>query len=422
MTAIGKAIYFDPKAIGQSSHGFSTLVDTALLFLTLMVSCDMLVHLGPSQSAAWLVCYTVALLRVMMLWPEYGAMLLRNKVILAYPFVCLISVLWSKAPTETLVSSIQLTMTFVIASYLAWRYSLSAITRAVFVVLAFTMALSVLHWATSVFPWQVYSRAGGLIGVFSQKNMLGQRALFCAVIILAIWLMPRREASRNMKTCASVAMLLTLLALVLSQSMTSVLLLPALMGLMALICIRRIPPLVSTSVAAMTMLTIALGPVVLAVAGVEPLGILLASVGKDATLTGRTELWHVAQQVRADFPLLGVGYGAFWAAPEFANERLMTQHAGAVTSVSFHNFILEILVASGLPGAVAMLALLATAALRLMRLVLRTGSVAASCNLVLLFGIIVTSLLGPSLYRGHEFMILLLVMFTASAREDALRL
>lgn len=422
MTAMGKSSCFDQKVTRQSSLGFWTLVDTTLLFLTVMVSSDMLVHFGRGQSVAWLLCYMVALLRVIMVWPHYGAILLRHKVILAYPFACLITVLWSKAPSATVVAGVQLTMTFVIASYLGWRYSMSAIIRATFVVLSAAMVLSLLHWATSVFTWPVYSRTGGMIGVFSQKNMLGQRALFCAVIILAIWLMPYREAPRYMKTWAGVAMLLTLLALLLSQSMTSVLLLPALVGLLALICIRRIPPVMSTSVGAVALFTIALGPVVLAVAGVDPLGTVLASVGKDATLTGRTELWHVAQQVRAEFPLLGVGYAAFWAAPEFANERLMTQHAGAVTSASFHNFILEILVASGLPGAFAMFALLAAAAQRLMHLVLRTGSVAASCGLVLLSGMIMTSLLGPSLYRGHEFMIVLLVMFTVSAREDALRL
>lgn len=411
----------DRTARRVTGHGVGAVVDAALLFLTLMVSSDMLVRLGPGQAVAWLFCYGLVLLRIVMNWPQYGALLVRNTVILAFPFACLISLAWSKAPLITAVSGVQLTMTMVIASYLGARYSLAALMRAVCLVLTLAVILSLLHWATGVFSWQIYSRSGGLVGVFSQKNMLGQRALFAVVVIVAIWLMPRRVASGRMKLIATVAMPLTLLALALSQSMTSVLLVVPLVALLALICLRRVPPSVAAGLALVSALIVALGPVVLAVAGVDPMGTVLAAAGKDATLTGRTELWQVASRVWADNPLLGVGYGAFWAAPEFANARLITQHAGAVTSVSFHNFILEILVGTGLPGLAAMLALLWATTHRLLLLVVHTGSVAASCGLVLVIAIIATSFLGPSLYRAHEFMITLLVMFAVSAQEDRLR-
>ncbi|GAA6210046.1 hypothetical protein NBRC116601_33390 [Cognatishimia sp. WU-CL00825] len=397
---------------------FWAVVDVGLLFLVVIASSDMLVHLGFGQSLVWLLCYATTLLRVIMLWPYFFALMLDNKAVLAYPVVCLASVVWSLSPASSISSGVQLMMTFVIATYLGWRYSISAITRAIFLVLTLAVILSLLHWATGLFPWRVYSRAGGLMGVFSQKNMLGQRALFCVVAALAMLLMYRSEASIKLKLAALVSLALTFAALILSQSMTSVLLVPPMAGLLAVLCVRRIPSSVSTTLIFLTVMAIALGPILLTVAGLDPIQIVLDGVGKDATLTGRTVLWDVAQDVAAEHPVLGVGYTAFWSAPDFAHERLLTQHAGAVTSVSFHNFVLEIFVSAGWAGVLAMFWLIYTAGKRLLRLFMHNGSVPAACGLVFLFASILTSLLGPSLYRGHEFMIVVMVMYAVSAQQD----
>ena len=40
--------------------------------------------------------------------------------------------------------------------------------------------------------------------------------------------------------------------------------------------------------------------------------VVTADVGKDATLTGRTDLWNVAITMIARRPWLGYGYGGFW--------------------------------------------------------------------------------------------------------------
>jgi exopolysaccharide production protein ExoQ len=352
---------------------------------------------------------------VAMLWPLLGPLIGRNRAVLAFPLVCLLSAVWSVAPLTTLAAASQLAMTVLIALYLGWRYASSTLLRALFIVLTLAMLLSLLHWATGVFPWPATSRSGGVNGLFSHKNMLGQRALFAALVMLAIWLMPRDEASSPLKRLALAALPFVLLALVLSQSATALLLLPALAGMLALLCLRRIPPALSAPVLVLALLGLALGPVLLAVGGVDPVALMLDALGKEATLTGRTDLWAVAWKVWAGHPLLGVGHAAFWAAPEFANQRLLTQQAGAITSASFHNFVLEILVGTGPIGVLAMLALIAVCARRLWRL---SGSVAGCAGLVLLVGIVAMSLLGASLYRAHEFMLVLLVLLTVSAGEE----
>ena len=418
MTAIAHPPEFPALPLRQDTGTTWVGVDAAILFLVLIASSDMLGHLAGVQSLVWLLCYALTLLRIAMLWPGFTALVMRNRILLAYPLACLASVLWSADPAASLMAASQLTMTFLIALYLGWRYTLTLITKALFCVVTLAMILSLLHWATGLFGWPAQSRTGALAGIFPHKNMLGLRASFGLVVATAILLMPRQQAGSLLKTVAGAAIGMTGLVLILSRSATAILLVPLLMAMMTMICRRRIPrPAVAPLMAAL-FLGVSLGPVFVAATAIDLLRVVLDGLGKDATLTGRTELWQVARGVGAEHPLLGVGYRAFWTAPDFANERILTRHAGAVTSAAFHNFLLEIHVGAGWPALIAMMAFLVTAARRLLRLFLLTGSPAAACGITLLTGSLIISLVAPSLFRAHEFLITLLVIHAASARED----
>ena len=409
------------RGAAATGAAFWTVTDVGLLLAVLVASSDMLVQLSPLGPLVWLLCYGLTLVRIAMTFPWFLSLMMRNVVVLAFPAACLASVLWSMAPSDTLRAGVQLTMTVLIASYLGWRWSVTLILKCMVGVLSVGVALSLVHWATGIFPWPVYTNAGGLAGFFSHKNMLGQRALFCVVAIVAIWLMRPREAGPGFKALATLSFGAMLAALGLAESMTSVLLAPAFMGLMLLVTVHRVPPGLAFWLGGAVLVTAALGPVMLAVGGVDPVGAVLGAVGKDATLTGRTLLWDIAADIVAGHPVLGVGYAAFWAAPEFANARLQVFYAGA-TAPSFHNFVWEIRVAAGWPALLSMLALLAVAVARLWRLWRGAGTVAAAAGLVLVAAIVATSLVGASLYRQHEFMIVLLVMLCVSAGEELRRL
>lgn len=417
MTVVDDTFDAPPREVSPN-YRFWAVFDAGLLCLVIILSADMLIQMRFLQSPLWMVCYAMTVLRITIVWPRFLPVLLRNWVVLVYPAICIASVLWSLTKPYSLVASLQLSMTMVMGIFIGWRYSITVLLKVLAVVLSIGVFLSILHWATGIFPWPVYTRIGGLAGLFSSKNMLGLRALFAGIAIVSILMMYRHEASPLFRKLAVFALLGNMFAMVLSLSITSVLLMPVMTGTLLALCWHRIPPTVFSAGLLLTLLAVSCGPLALAIAGINPIEAILGAVGKSTTLTGRVYLWQIALEVYRDNPIAGVGYRAFWQAPQFLNERLATQDAGATTSRSFHNFPLEILVSAGWAALLAMFALIWMATARMLAIYRGSRSVAMAGGLSLMVGVIASSLTGTSLYRGHELMIVLLVAFAVSAGED----
>ena len=204
--------------------------------------------------------------------------------------------------------------------------------------------------------------------------------------------------------------------------MTSVLLTPVLVMALLILCWHRVPSTIFSAGLLIVIAAIALGPVMIVIAGINPIEAVLDAIGKSTSLTGRVYIWQVAVDVYREHPILGVGYQAFWQSPQFLNERLLTQDAGAVTSRSFHNFLLEILVSAGWAALLAMLVLLWVTVARLFAVLRSTQSPAVAGAITLILGCVLSSLTGTTLYRAHEIMIILVVAFAVSAGEDLYRI
>lgn len=91
-------------------------------------------------------------------------------------------------------------------------------------------------------------------------------------------------------------------------------------------------------------------------------------LGKDMTLTGRTVLWQRAQVLIAEHPWLGHGFQAFWRRDYVEAEgRWRSFHMPSRTGFNFHNLYLEAAVGLGWIGVAALVGVLATTAIRLLR-------------------------------------------------------
>ena len=84
----------------------------------------------------------------------------------------------------------------------------------------------------------------------------------------------------------------------------------------------------------------------------------LSILGKDSTLTGRTDLWALALDVIGDYPVTGIGYHAFWVVGNPLAEAMWAKfQISGRTGFHFHDTYLEIGVELGLTGLLLVLIL-----------------------------------------------------------------
>jgi O-antigen ligase len=90
---------------------------------------------------------------------------------------------------------------------------------------------------------------------------------------------------------------------------------------------------------------------------------VLEALGKDPSLTGRTDIWHSLMRKVADKPWTGYGYGAFWGrVGESVPADWVRKETGWVVP-SAHNGWIDLLVQLGWPGAILVGVLMAATAL-----------------------------------------------------------
>jgi exopolysaccharide production protein ExoQ len=210
-------------------------------------------------------------------------------------------------------------------------------------------------------------QTGEFRGIFSQKNVLGQAMAVGALACL------HSIRARKRSRLSGMFMFLTItLVAIKSGSTTSSLV------ILLFLVLGVVMPLLQRGKAART-LGVVLLIVLLLVGPIVAIGTnsLFELVGKDATLTGRTEIWGYVIPYIYQRPWLGWGYGAFWstenpAAWEIAN----TIHWYAPEA---HNGLLEILLSSGLVGAVWFIYLWVRAFRLSLRCIRLEGAMAITC-------------------------------------------
>jgi exopolysaccharide production protein ExoQ len=181
---------------------------------------------------------------------------------------------------------------------------------------------------------------GEFRGIFSQKNILGQAMAVGALACLH----SIRAQKRSRLSGMSMFFVITFVALK-SASTTSLLaiLLFWVVGVVTSL-LKRGGDARNLGVVLLTLLLL-----IAPVAAFSP-ETLYGLIGKDPTLTGRTEIWGYVIPYIYQRPLLGWGYGAFWSTRNLAAWEI----ANAIHwyAPEAHNGLLEILLSGGLVGAV----------------------------------------------------------------------
>lgn len=256
--------------------------------------------------------------------------------------LALVSMMWSDAPSVVFRRWVALTGTTVFAVYLHLRYSVEDQLRIVGWGLGITAVLSILLFTPAAVA------EGAFAGMYENKNSLG-RMMALSTVVFAFLATVRRPRAR-MVAFAGFSFALVILA----NSSTALVVTLTILSLMPVSRILARDMRLAVGVGGMAILGVG-GGLTLATSN---LAAATSLVGRDATLTGRTDLWQYVIETILQRPWLGYGYETFWLWE--LPWRLVVDEGAGWTAPNAHNGFLEVGLALGLVG----LVLFATGLLR----------------------------------------------------------
>lgn len=336
------------KAFSLSlQRGKGTIIDELLVIAWLIA-----VPLDFPMASAFR--YPVTLLVLMALIAhrrEIMPLLKRGSFLFALPLLCVVSMLWSDVPLLSLKFGAFMAASLAIAAYSAARLDQRQFVVAVLIATTFMCIGSLLFMRTAF----VGGLDGGyaVIGIFPQKNVLGGRMLI--LLIAALCVLMDHRYQKVWRLLALVMMLPALYLLFRSNSATAVILLAG--GSFVVLSlggiwrpaafIRGLRP----AIAAFAVMAVGAGGLYLAnVEQVNPYTEILDRFGKDTSLTGRTQIWEMGNQVIAESPILGKGANAFWQPGINKATHISRLFYVEDNRFYFHNAYYEVMVHLGIIG------------------------------------------------------------------------
>jgi len=274
-----------------------------------------------------------------------SATISRNWAVLLFYGYLLVTVLWADSSLVSFKRWFKDFGNVIVALVILTERNPQQAVRAVFVRCAYILLpLSVIF--IRYFPelGRRYSRSGNLeiTGVTTQKNSLGILVLICGLVLVWEWF-ERSKATRARQSRMERYLPLGLFAigaylLHLCDSKTSIVCLGVGLGVLASIKI----PVLRKRVGALGLYILLAGAAFYVLDSIFGLrDNLIAGLGRDATLTGRTDVWRELLALKTD-PIFGIGFCSLWS-DKFYLEKL-PYWVGA----SAHNGYLEMFIDGGM--------------------------------------------------------------------------
>jgi exopolysaccharide production protein ExoQ len=309
---------------GTSEGGISTIqTDNSLIWVLFLLN------------------YGLSFLLLFARWKTTIYLLKQNKFIWVLVGVALISVLWSFSPEMTLRRGVALLGSTAFGFYLATRYSLKQLLY--LLSWAFGIAILLSFLFSIVLPQ--YGTMGGIHvgawrGIYPHKNTLGGTMVLSSIIFFLLAMDSKRH--RLILGCG---FLFSVVLVLLSTAKTS---LTTLMFFLATVHIYRtfrqryeimIPTLLAITIVGGSFYVLLM----------SNLDNFIGLLGRNATLTGRTDLWLAVLDKIFQNPWLGYGYNGFWS-ENWQSESAYIWYVTGWSSPNAHNGLLDLWLDLGLLG------------------------------------------------------------------------
>ncbi len=269
------------------------------------------------------------------------AFAIQQKLFSTLALLCLVSTVWSQDPKRTAINGFFYLLNTFFAFYLVLRFKPNDIMKLVImgcgtitvlglIMVFFFPQYGIVHSARDLGSWQ---------GIYIDRNTFAKSTVFLLSPMLVI-------GRQKFTVFRSLFILLISFSIFKAHTATAIIVLLAYLLVMAGIHLsgrfeRRSATLVISAFASVILILFTLGDTYLST--------LLGLFGRDASLSGRTEIWGSVISSILKQPILGYGYYAFWLGlhGESANTILATHWVFSYA----HNGILEIFLQLGVVGA-----------------------------------------------------------------------
>ncbi|BAU42321.1 O-antigen ligase family protein [Leptolyngbya sp. O-77] len=248
--------------------------------------------------------YAISALLLARKWKYLIQRLFKTPLILLIVGLVICSVLWSAQPNLTQTRAIALLGTTLFGVYFGTRFSpkeqlnLLGITFGIilFLSLVFVIALPSYGRMAGI-------HAGAWRGIFIHKNPFGQMMVLSSLVFLSLSSRKNRASWMPMLGLAVSALMV-----IMSASSSSLINFVTLILIFIVIKIALWPERIMIPVVCVLG---ALGCFI-SLFLVDLLELVVGSVGKDLTLTGRADIWPIVIRQGLQRPILGYGYSGFW--------------------------------------------------------------------------------------------------------------
>ena len=317
-------------------------------------------------------------------WERLPGMVLECWPLFLLPAMALLSALWSDVPATTIRYASLYTVTAFAGIIVGGGVYRSAYLNGHF------LAFSIYSVASALFGrWVEWGEGAGdaYAGLAGSKNASGDMA-GVATLVTIVFVRAMFKINRRIAGLAACGLFPILGWLLLSSRATGALI----ATIMASACL--IAWLISERFERQVRGGIFVGGTIAAVLALltqqwwlQPIfDLVLNASGKDAGLTGRTELWAFGDHLIAKRPWLGLGYGAFWL-KDSVDARYLWDMMGIAShqGFNFHNTIKEIVVHLGYVGLGVAAIMAATGVTMLLAKTMRVASLESILAFTLCF-------------------------------------
>jgi len=286
------------------------------------------------ESAVYLCASVLVLAR----WRRVVIAARSNWPFLSLAILSLLSIAWSIDWSLTLRRSVSLLLSTLLGIYLGERFTTEQLAQLLAQAMCFMMVSAlILYFVAPSYVIDYSSYGGAWRGLSVKKNSFGAYMAMAVVLFLLI-------RFRHFRWLRYAALALAVVLLLLSRSATSLLCCAIVVVLLPFWRLTRIGGkqrfLAYTVIPAVLFIVI-----YFLLSNMQQIFLIL---GRDATFTGRTQLWGLVTSAIKKQPIVGYGYGAFWSGMH--GEAMEVYIASKWLPTAAHNGYLELGLSFGIIG------------------------------------------------------------------------